>query len=121
MSKLPLLPTSTTSLSDTIRILSLFILIVLSGIFAGAIAWLSPNPLPMAHTQLLTACIALFSASGYALVRMLHPTERKKPVLPVEESEGHHAPTLEGPDAEILPPAQATKRRNATQSQWPAS
>ena len=65
-------------MSAQFRTVSLFGLIGLSGIFAGSIIWLSPNPMPMAHTQLLTACIALFSASGYALVRMLTPAIRRK-------------------------------------------
>jgi hypothetical protein len=92
-------------MSAQVRIISLFSLIVLGGLFAGTIVWLSPDSLPMAHTQLLTACIALFSASGYALVRMLHPaTSRKKPPI-----------VLRDDNSEISPPKQVTKHRDAAE------
>jgi hypothetical protein len=104
-------------MSDKLRVLFLFSLLVLSGFFAGAIVWLSPDPLPMAHTQLLTASIALFSASGYALVRMLHPAANRKkpPIVLRDNSKTHHAPSIEGPDAEVLPPKQVTKQRDAAE------
>lgn len=109
-------------MSDKVRIISLFILFGLSGIFAGAIVWLSPNPLPMANTQLLTACIALFSASGIGLIRMLNATASKKNGVTDSHIEGktHHAPSLEGPDSDTLPSSRVTKttkRRDHEQSQ----
>jgi hypothetical protein len=58
-------------MSDKVRIISLFILLVLSGGAAAAILWLSPNPIPLGNAELLAACLAMFSASGVALVRML--------------------------------------------------
>ena len=97
-------------MSTHIRIFSLFVLLLLSGAFAGAIAWLGPNPLPMPHTQLLTACIALFSASGVALLRMLNNTGRKKKDTP-RAIDTTHAPSIEGPDPEVLPPLK-TKQPN---------
>lgn len=90
-------------MSAQFRIVSLFSLIGLSGIFAGSIIWLSPNPLPMAHTQLLTACIALFSASGYALLRMLSPAARSKnkPIVMQDKGKARHALSIEGPNPEV--------------------
>jgi hypothetical protein len=89
-------------MSTHIRMLSLFGLLLVSGAFAGAIAWLSPNPLPMPHTQLLTACIALFSASGYALLRLLSNTGSKQKEAP-KTIDANHAPSIEGPDPETFP------------------
>ena len=89
-----------------IRILSLFGLLLLSGVFAGTIAWLSPDPLPMPHAQLLTACLALFSASGYALLRVLSNTGSKKKEIPRKAPpktiDANHAPSIEGPDPATL-------------------
>jgi hypothetical protein len=90
-------------MSTHVRVVCLFMLLSLSGLFAGAIIWLSPNPLPMAHTQLLTACVALFSASGIALVQMLRNPGAKNKDSP-KAIDTTHAPSIEGPDPEVLPP-----------------
>jgi hypothetical protein len=97
-------------MSTHARLVCLFILLSLSGVFAGAIVWLSPNPLPMAHTQLLTACIALFSASGIALVRMLNGPGTKNKDTP-KAIDATPAPSIEGPDPDGLPPLKP-KRSN---------
>lgn len=97
-------------MSETVRVVCLFILLLLSGFFAGAVVLLSPSPMPMGNAQLLTASIALFSGSGITLVRLLATGRRSEPSgkpgrkkIDPKKPDPENAPSLEAPAPEVLP------------------
>jgi hypothetical protein len=50
-------------------VLALFDLMALCGGFIAIIMYISPNPMPALHAQVLTALVGIFVAAGYALIK----------------------------------------------------
>jgi 4-hydroxybenzoate polyprenyltransferase len=73
-------------MKDRPALIALLIFMTLCGVLIVFVIYISPNPTPPLHAQVLTAFIALFLAAGYAFVKRAagHPRASSRTRKPPE-------------------------------------